>query len=516
MAWTFGDFRLDPERFELIRSDRPVRLEPQVLSLLIHLVRNRVRMVTKDEIVTAIWQDQAVSDASISSRIRSARQAVGDDGARQAVIQTVHGRGFRFVAEVTVLQSAVATSDSLASDLPDHPGGRPSIAVLPFRPLGMSPDLAILGDAIPHEIIEALSRLRWLAVIARGSSFRFRQADTDLDLVSTALAARYVLSGIIESPDHTVAVTLELTDTSSREILWADRLVAPTDEIGELRARIVAHLVAALETHIPLNEARLARLSDPDSLDAWANYHVGLGHLYRFTKADTALAQACFERSVVADPHFARAHAGLSFTSFLDAFLRQVPDPVPAARNARRHAERSLELDPLDPFANFTMGRSFWLTDEPDVAAEWLARATALNPNYAQGFYASAFTAMLTGDASAAFAAVDTSLHLSPLDPLLYGFHGVRAQILIQQEDHHAAARWADRAAATPGAHYLIAMIALCANGLAGRHDQAARWRQKVRRLRPDATAADYFAAFPTRDTQSRARVAAELSRHGF
>lgn len=516
MTWTFGDFRLDPERFELTCSDRPVRLEPQVLSLLIHLVRNRNRMVTKDEIVAAVWQGQAISDASISSRIRSARQAVGDDGARQAVIHTVHGRGFRFVAEVTVLQPALAASNSRASDLPGHPGGRPSIAVLPFQPVGLSPMIAILGDAIPHELIEALSRLRWLAVIARGSSFRFRQVEADLDLVSNALAARYVLSGIIENLDRTVAVTLELTDTSSREILWADRLVAPVGEIGDLRVRIVAHLVAALETQIPLNEARLARLSDPDSLDAWANYHVGLGHLYRFTAAETALAQACFERSVRADPQFARAHAGLSFTSFLDAFLRQVPDTTSAATNARRHAERSMELDALDPFANFTMGRSFWLTDEPDIAADWLARATALNPNYAQGFYASAFTAMLTGDATASFAAVDTSLHLSPLDPLLYGFHGVRAQMLIQQEDHHAAARWADRAAATPGAHYLIAMIALCANSLAGRHDQAARWRQKVRRLRPDATAADYFAAFPTRDQASRSRVATELSRHGF
>lgn len=393
---------------------------------------------------------------------------------------------------------------------------RPSIAVLPFQPLGMSPDLAILGDAIPHEIIEALSRLRWLAVIARGSSFRFRQIEADLDFVSTALAARYVLSGIVENPGRTIAVTLELTETSSREIIWADRLVAPVDEIGYLRARIVAHLVAALETHIPLNEARLARLSNIEGLDAWTNYHIGLGHLYRFTAADTVLARTCFERSVRADAQFARAHAGLSFTSFLDAFLRLTPDTASAARNARHHAERSLELDALDPFANFTMGRSFWLTDEPEVAADWLARATALNPNYAQGFYASAFTAMLNGNAPVSLAALDTSLHLSPLDPLLYGIHGVRAHMLIQQEDHQSAARWADRAATTPGAHYLIAMIALCANGLTGRHDQAARWREKVRRLKPDATAADYFAAFPTRDKASRASVAAELSRHGF
>lgn len=516
MAWSFGDFRLDPERFQLSCRDAPVQLEPQVLSLLIHLVRNRDHLVTKDEIVAAVWQGEAVSDASISSRIRSARQAVGDDGARQAVIRTVHGRGFRFLPEVTTSSPQHATSQAAIAPPSGHQGGRPSIAVLPFQQLGMVPELAILGDAIPHEIIEALSRLRWVAVIARGSTFRFRQVAADLDLVSTALAARYILSGVIESPGRTIAATLELTDSSSREIIWADRLVASVDGIGELRTRIVAHLVSALEAHIPANEARIARLRDPTGLDAWANYHIGLGHLYRFTATDNALAKRCFEQAITADPHLARAHAGLSFTSFLDAFLRLTPDPALAAHNARRHAERSLELDALDPFANFTMGRTFWLSDEPDIAADWLGRAMALNPNYAQGFYASAFTAMLMGNAPATFAALDTSLHLSPLDPLLYGIHGVRAQMLIQQEDYEAAAGWADRAATTPGAHYLIAMIALVANGLCERHEQAARWRQTIRRLKPDAGSTDYFSAFPTRDKKSRARIASELRRNGF
>lgn len=516
MTWAFGDFRLDPERFQLSCRGEPVRLEPQVLSLLIHLVRNRDHMVTKDEIVAAVWQGEAVSDASISSRIRSARRAVGDDGARQAVVSTVHGRGFRFIPEVTTSSPGHAVSQDSAHPKPDRSGGRPSIAVLPFQQLGLLPELTILGDAIPHEIIEALSRLRWLAVIARGSTFRFRQVAADLDLVSTALAARYVLSGVIESPGRSIAVSLELTDAISREIIWADRLASPIDEIDDLRGRIVAHLVSALEAHIPFNEARIARLSDPTGVDAWANYHIGLGHLYRFTATDNALAKLCFERAITADPQLGRAHAGLSFTSFLDAFLRLTPDPAQAARDARRHAERGLELDPLDPFANFTMGRTFWLSNEPEIAADWLARATSLNPNYAQGFYATAFTAMLTGNATVAFAALDTSLNLSPLDPLLYGIRGVRAQMLIQQEDYEAAAGWADRAATTSGAHYLIAMIALVANGLAERHEQAARWRQTIRRLKPKATSADYFAAFPTRETASRALIAAELRRQGF
>ncbi len=516
MAWIFGDFRLDPERFELSCGAELVRLEPQVLALLCLLVRHHDRMVTKDEIVEKIWNGQSVSDASISSRIRSARQAVGDDGHHQTTIRTVHGRGFRFVAEVVETAPAQAAKATAPPETNSPLTGRPSIAILPFRPLAMTPELAILADAIPSEIIQALSRLRWLAVIARGSSFRFRKPDPDLELIATALGARYVLSGLIEANVSRLAVTLELSDASTNEVIWGDRINAPLDAIDDLRSRVVAHLVTALDVYIPLNEARSSQMAALETLDAWANYHLGLQHLYRFTTNDNQRAKGLFERAVMLDPHFARAHAGLSFTSFLEAFLHLGPHLKEATRAARHHAERGLELDSLDPFANFTMGRSHWLTDDLDTAAEWLARATTLNPNYAQGFYSSAMTSMLTGNLAATEVGLDTALQLSPLDPLLYGMHGVRSQMFIQSGDYAAAARWGDRAAATPGAHYLIAMIAMVANGLAGRHDTAARWRQTVRQRKPDANAAHYFASFPTRDIVSRLLIADELCRHGF
>lgn len=516
MIWRFGSFRLDRDRFELSQGGQPVRLEPQVLALLVLLIENRHRLVSKDEVAAAIWPGRVASDASISSRIRSARQALGDDGAAQAVIRTVHGLGFRFVAEVAEAGLAPAEAAPAARP-PEVPGSsRPSIAVLPFRPLGLPEDLAILADAIPHEIIQALSRLRWLAVIARGSTFRFRQAETDLDLVAATLGARYVLSGSVEARGGGLAVTLEMADASHREVIWGDRFVAKLDEIEELRARIVAQLISALEVYVPQNEARTSRLSGIDRLDAWAHYHLGLQHLYRFTAADNLKARGFFDQAVALDPRMARAHAGLSFTSFLEAFLHLSQDDAAAIQAARRHAERGVELDPLDPFANFTLGRSYWLTDEPETALGWLERATHLNPNYAQGFYATAFTSMLIGKGGAVEAGLDRALQLSPIDPLLYGFHGVRSQMLIQAGAFQAAADWGDRAFAAPGAHYLIGMIALAANSLAGRQDQAGRLAQEIRRRKADAKAAHYFAAFPTRDAPSRALIAGALRGHGF
>lgn len=510
MVWHFGTFSLDPDRHELSRAGEALHVEPQVFALLAHLLRHRDRMVGKEELAAAVWPGGQVSDASIASRVRAARAALDDDGKRQEVIRTLHGVGFRFVAPVTEVAKGTGP-------LPVPPrSGRPSIAVLPLRALGGTQDLGILAEAIPHEIITALSRLRWLAVTARGSSFRFRQTQPDFDLVAGALGVRYVLAGLVEGAGQSLTVTLELTDCDTAEVIWADRIATAPDGIDDLRRRVIARIVAALELQIPEHEARTALSRGSQDYDAWANYHLGLRHLYRFTPDDNLVARGYFERAAALDPGFARAQAGLSFTAFIEAFLRLAPDVSAARRAAWHHAERGLDLDPLDPFVNFVMGRAHWLVDDAEGARHWLSRATAINPNYAQGYYASAFTSMLIGDASACEAEVVSALDLSPVDPLLYGMFGVRAQMLMQQGDFATAAHWAEKAALTPGAHHLIAMIAAAAFGLAGADGQAARWSGIARAKRGDVTVDDYVRAFPIRDSTARQAITAVLRRQGF
>lgn len=519
MRFRFGSCQLDPDRFELLRDGRRVAVEPQAFQLLLLLIRHRDRMVSKDEIVEAVWHGHAVSDASISSRVSMARNVIGDDGERQAFIRTVHGRGFCFVAAVTEevepAPSSVAISSVEAADTDRTSAGKPSIAILPLQALGLPSERRVIADAISHDVIQAMSRLRWLSVIARGSAFRFRETEPDVIAVGAALNVSYLLFGVAEALGSNFSATLELADCASGAIVWADRLVAATNAVQELRSRIVTHLVGALEVYIPLNEAMAAKLSTTDQLDAWASYHLGLHHMYRFNAADNAQATALFERAVRLDPKFARAFAGLSFTRFQDAFMRYV-EPKAAALAARSYAERGLELDPLDPFVNFNMGRSFWLTDEPDAAGLWLDRAIELNPNYAQGFYSRAFTAMLVGDHDGVAADADTALRLSPFDPMLYGMLGVRAFALIQAGRHDEAADWSDRAAAAPGAHFLIAMVALIANDLADRPHRAQHWLDNIRSRRPDATARHFFTAFPLHDPASKQLMEVVLEKYGF
>jgi TolB-like protein len=510
MIYRFERFELDLARGELRAGGEPRPVEPQVFALLAMLVENRERLVSRDELIEKVWDGRIVSDAAVASRVKSARQALGDDGEAQRFIRTVHRKGFRFVAEVKTVHDAVVPAAA------PEPVQRPSIAVLPLRLVGDPGRHAAIADALPHDLIVELSRLRWLLVTARGSSFRLREAATDVTEVGRLLGVRYCLSGSVELAGPGLVVTVELADTRDAGIVWADRFAGALDDVHRVREEIRARIIAALELQIPLHEARLARLSVSENLDAWSAFHLGLQHMYRFNRTDNAAATALFERAVALDPGFARAHAGLSFVHFQTAFLRHTDDLAGEIEQARRYAERGLELDPLDPFVNFTMGRTYWLEGDLGRSLGWLERATAISPNFAQGIYARGWTETLAGRGPEGRAHVDLAMRLSPLDPLHYAMLGTRALSHMLQGEDAEAAEWAERAARSPGAHVLIAMIAGAAHALAGDGARAADWATNVRRRNPGLERADFFRAFPFKPEATRARLDAALAKLGF
>jgi TolB-like protein len=520
MLYRFGPFELDTATAEL-RADGAVRpVEPQVLALLTLLVENRERLVSRDELLDKVWDGRVVSDAALASRIKSARQVLGDDGQSQRFIRTIHGQGFRFVAEVKVAR-AVPLAEPPPAELPvgQYPelSARPSIAVLPFRLVGdaAGPYTAI-ADALPHELITELSRLRWLFVTARGSSFRLRAGDADMGEIGRVLGVRYCLSGTVEVAGPSLVVTVELVDTRSAGVVWADRFAGSVDDVHAIREDIRSRILTALELQIPMHEASLARLKVTENLDAWSAYHLGLQHMYCFNRTDNAAATALFQQAVSMDPGFARAHAGLSFVHFQTAFMRHTDDIAGESNLARRFAQRGLELDPLDPFVNFTMGRTFWLSGDLEGGLAWLERATTISPNYAQGIYAQAWTETLAGRGLQGRAHVDLSMRLSPLDPLYYAMLGTRAFTHMVVGEDSAAADWAERAARSPGAHVLIAMIASATQAMIGEDTKAAQWAANVRSRNPMLTRADFFRAFPMQSEVTRARVGNALAGLGF
>ena len=520
MILAFADVEIDLGKGEIRRGGTAVRAAPRVVALLHLLAENADRIVTKDEIIEKIWDGRIISESAISTSIKEARQAIGDDGARQAFVRTMHGQGFRCIAEVRVLTPAAATT---ARDHPSHVepaldllSGKPSLAVLPFGNVASEGTPDPLGDGLAAELISALSRLRYISVTARGSSFRFRQSAPDLDTISKVLGVRYCLSGVVETYGPEFAITLELARTQDGVVIWSDRFSGPKENIHDVRSRIVAEVISALELHVPLNEAEAARLRAPDRLDAWAEYHLGLQHLFRFNPRDSLVAEERFKSAVAREPGFARAHAGLSFVSFQQAFMGYGDDPTRHKQEALARAEKSLELDLLDPFGNHCMGRAKWMEGDLDAADTWLSRSLEISPNFAQGHYLRSLIGTLAGKDGSMRDGSNLAMALSPLDPLLYAMMGSQALSYMSEERFDEAASWGQRAVQAPGSHYLLGMVCAAAHHLKGDHDKTIYWVDKTKTRRPDVTIGRFFEAFPFRPGPTRERMERALREAGF
>jgi TolB-like protein len=519
MIHAFDGYRLDTDKRELRFGDQLAPVEPQVFALLCLLIENRERVVGKDEIIERIWHGRVVSESAVASRVKSARQAIGDSGEAQRRIRTAHKLGFRFIAEVESTPSpkvsivtSVASADAAPVAPADEPARRPSIAVLPFTLVGVAGPYGSIAEALPHDLIVELSRLRWLFVIARGSSFRFRGSGAAIERVRAALNVRYCLSGVVEIELDRMKVTVELCDTDDKGVVWSECYETGVGAVHEVRAQIARAVVNALELQIPANEARRA-LKSPENLDAWSAYHLGLHHLYQFNRAANGRAIWLFEQAIAKESGFARAYAGLSFAHFENGFLGFADDGSQAAALARRFAEQSLEHEPLDPFANLVMGRAAILRGDLEGSLPWLDRANELSPSYAQGKYSRAWAGTLLGEGVDGRALVDAALELSPLDPLLYGMLGVRSFSHMALDQPEEAALWAERAARAPRAHPLIDLIAAVAHGLNGDDVRAEAWVSSALARRSDLKGADFLRAFPFQDPVTRQRISETLVR---
>ncbi|MCX7033755.1 MAG: winged helix-turn-helix domain-containing protein [Arenimonas sp.] len=516
IIYRFETFELDPGRFELRHGGQAIAVEPQVLSLLILLVANAERLVSKDEVAEKIWNNPGTSDATIASRVKSARRALGDDGDQQRLIRTVHGRGFRFVGSVGYAGAPEPAATAAAGRPEPATDDRPSIAVLPFRVVGEAGPLDVVADALADELITDLARLRWLLVIARTSTFRFRGKDTDCGEIGAAFNVRYCLTGTLRSRADRVTLSVELARTRDSAVVWAEQFTAGLDELPLLQQEILASLVAKLEVRIVQQEVDLARRVPLSGLDAWSSYHLGLDHMFRFNQADNGHAAALFERALALNQNFSRALSGLSFTCFQDSFLQYSGSGEDMARRARALAEQALACDPLDPFAHLNLGRSLWFEKAVPESLERLAQCIALSPNYAQAIYSRAWAEMTQGDAANSDAHAALALRLSPLDPLRYAMLAVRSVSALFQGDSGTAADLGETAARSPGAHKHIAVIAAITTHADGRSAQAAQWLARARQMDAGVTPASFFRSFPFAPSEGRERIERSFRELGF
>lgn len=373
---------------------------------------------------------------------------------------------------------------------------RASIAVMPFAPAPSAP--AVRGgvaDALAHDITTRLSKLRVLFVIAQGSTFALHDRKVGADEAGRMLNVDYVLSGTVRQRGARLAVTVELAETRTARIAWAEHFEQELDEAFGLLDRIGDHIVASISSEIEALERNRAILRPPSSLDAWEAHHRGLWHMYQFTQDDNQRARHFFETSVRLDPTFSRAYAGLSFTHFQDAFQGWVPRE-PACNRALEVAGQAVMVDDRDPAAHWAMGRAQWLRGQHEAAVADLTRATDLSPNFALAHYSLAFVQSQAGDANAAIERAARSQALSPFDPLLFGILGAQAMALARLGRLPEAASCAVRAAARPNAHRHIHAIAAFCLALSGALEPARAHAATVRRLHPGYGFGDFLRTF--------------------
>ena len=384
MPYLIDAYTLDTDRRELQRSAKLIPLEPQVFDLLVYLIENRDRVVSKDDLIASVLQGRIVSESTLTSRINAARKAIGDNGDQQNLIRTVARKGIRFVGELRDAPVEPADPAKAQYPLPD----RPSIAVFPYTNMSGDPEQEYFSDGISEDIITALSRLRWFFVIAHNSSFSYKGKTVPVTQVAEELGVGYMVEGSVRKSGDRVRITAQLIDATTGSHIWAERYDRSLADVFAVQDEITEAIVAAIEPQIYAAENFRSQRKPPESLDAWDLVMRALSHYWRVTRQDSMVAQALLEKAISIDPNYGQALGVLATSYMFTAHLgwSEIPSAI---ATAERHALAAIRIDSEDPWAHQALGFVYLLLRRFDNSLAELEMALRLNPNFAlaQGYY---------------------------------------------------------------------------------------------------------------------------------
>ena len=498
MQFLFDDHILDVDRRELRRGSATVPVEPQVFDLLIYLVQNRDRVVSKDDLIASVWGGRIVSDSTLTSRINAARTAVGDSGQDQKLIRTIARKGLRFVGTVHTQPEGDEPAHAAGpgpdvSHEPSRPAlplpDRPAIAVLPFVNMSGDPEQEYFSDGISEDIITALSKLRWFFVIARNSSFVYKGKSVHMKQVAEELGVGYVLEGSIRKAGDRVRITAQLNDVATGSHLWAERYDRDIADVFTVQDEITEAIVAAIEPQIYAAENFRAQRKPPDSMDAWDLVMRALSHYWRVTRQDNVVAQALLEKAISIDPNYGQAHGVLATSHTFSAHMGWV-DMATVAHIAERAALAAIRADSEDPWAHHALGYVYLFARRFDDSLAEFELALRLNPNFAlaQGYYG--VTLSYCGRWEEGDLAARRALRLSPRDPFSATYYGVASYAQFIGRNYDEAMRLSREAIRQRGDFVGGHRVLTAAAAMAGLEDVAKAALLKLRRAQPNISLA--------------------------
>ena len=380
MRYQSENFTLDTDDYSLTRNGINHAIEPQVFDLLVYLIENRNRVVSREELLECVWDGRIVSDSAINARLKEARKAVGDTGKQQRVIKTIHRRGYQFVADVFV------TSDDEREEKPLSPKHssrytKPSIAVLKFNNLSNDPEQSYFCDGMTANILSRLSRIRSLQV---KSGIEYDLGETTLIDVALELEVKYIVSGSVQREADRVRVFVELTEGASGDICWSEQFDRQGEDVIDIQDDIAREIIGTLWSNRGMiREAERDQLGKKPTSDFNAFDYILKGIFYKEQyKAETLpKAHECFDKAIELDPDSAEAWGWKAWVYVLEQWLDSDKDPEEALNNAHKAAKKSIALDAYSEIGRWSLAEVYGDLGETRKCLSELEKALEINPN---------------------------------------------------------------------------------------------------------------------------------------
>ena len=519
MTVAFDDYLLDWNRRELTRGSVPVTVGPQVFDLLVYLVQNRDRVVSKDDLIDVVWGGRIVSESTLTSHINAVRRAIGDSGEGQRLVRTIARKGYRFVGETRDV-GAGHDADPVRRDahapvlsLPD----RPSIAVLPFLNLSGDPEQEYFSDGITEDIIVALSRFHWLFVIARNSSFTYKGRIVDEKRVGRELGVRYVLGGSIRKAGDRVRITGQLMDATTGMNIWSDRFEGVIDDIFELQDQMTANVVSAISPRLERAEIDRVRHKPTRDLTAYEYYLRAMANVHIGSRAATDDALRHLYDAIDLDPDYAAAHAMAAWCHLWRKIHGWMIERDRELAEGTRLARRAVELGSNDAVALARAGSALsHLAGDLDTSLALLDRAKMLNPNLASAWFLGGFVRIWRGTPEDAIKHLTQAMQLSPLDPEMYRMQVGMAAAHLFAKRFDEASLWAAKSFRALPTFGMAVAIVCASHALAGRSNEAKKAMLKLRQLDPSLRISKLSEYVPIRRPEDLALLSEGLQEAGL
>nr|WP_189665595.1 winged helix-turn-helix domain-containing protein [Pseudomonas oryzicola] len=503
----------------MTRQGQAVAIGPQVFDLLVQLVSHRDRVLGRDELLARVWNGKVVSESTITSHINALRKAIGDSGEEQRLLRTVARKGYRFVGEVREPATGPTQAAAETAPAPSGPAlpDKPSITVLPFHNLSGDPEQDYFADGMVEDIIAALSRIRWLFVIARNSSFTFKGQPIDVQQVGQALGVRYVLEGSVRQAGQRLRITGQLIDASSGEHLWAERFEGSLDDVFELQDQVTESVVGAIAPQLERAEIERAKRKPTADLGAYDFYLRGTAKLHHGTREAIAEALTLYYHAIERDAEFASAYGMAAWCYFWRKLNGWMDNRTEEIAEGARLARLAVALGRDDAVALTRGGHALGhLAGDLDGAIALLDRARLLNPNLAPAWYLGGVLRALRGETQTAIDNLSHATRLSPLDPEMFRMQVGMALAHFFAGRLDEAVEWAEKSLGNlPNLLVAVALVA-ASHALSGRMDSAHRAMARLREQDPGLRVSTLREWLPIYRDEDLARLAEGLQLAGL